>query len=96
MTRKFFFFSEMGYNAYPTEVAEKYGYTALMFPNSIFDAAEGARPLADVPARARIRVRDGLRRLGLQRAPQQRPLDAGERQHLGRGADASASRARSR
>jgi alkanesulfonate monooxygenase SsuD/methylene tetrahydromethanopterin reductase-like flavin-dependent oxidoreductase (luciferase family) len=38
MTRKFFFFSEMGYNAYPTEVAEEYGYTALMFPNSIFDA----------------------------------------------------------
>jgi alkanesulfonate monooxygenase SsuD/methylene tetrahydromethanopterin reductase-like flavin-dependent oxidoreductase (luciferase family) len=38
MTRKFFFFSEMGYNAYPTEVAEQYGYTALMFPNSIFDA----------------------------------------------------------
>jgi len=28
----------MGYNAYPTEVAEQYGYTALMFPNSIFDA----------------------------------------------------------
>jgi alkanesulfonate monooxygenase SsuD/methylene tetrahydromethanopterin reductase-like flavin-dependent oxidoreductase (luciferase family) len=38
MTRKFFFFSEMGYNAYPTEVAEQYGYTALMFPNSVFDA----------------------------------------------------------
>jgi alkanesulfonate monooxygenase SsuD/methylene tetrahydromethanopterin reductase-like flavin-dependent oxidoreductase (luciferase family) len=40
MARKFFFFSEMGYNAYPTEEAEKYGYTALMFPNSIFDAAK--------------------------------------------------------
>ena len=37
MTRKFFFFSEMGYNAYPDEEAAKYGYTALMFPNSIFD-----------------------------------------------------------
>ncbi len=39
MQRQFFFFSEMGYNAYPDEEAEKYGYTALMFPNSIFDAA---------------------------------------------------------
>ena len=38
MARKFFFFSEMGYNAYPIDEAEKYGYTALMFPNSIFDA----------------------------------------------------------
>ena len=34
----------MGYNAYPTEVAERYGYTNLMFPNSIFDA-ETARDL---------------------------------------------------
>jgi alkanesulfonate monooxygenase SsuD/methylene tetrahydromethanopterin reductase-like flavin-dependent oxidoreductase (luciferase family) len=39
MTRKFFFFSEMGYNAYPDEEAQKYGYTALMFPNSVFDPA---------------------------------------------------------
>lgn len=38
MTRNFFYFSEMGYNAYPTDVAEQYGYTALLFPNSIFDA----------------------------------------------------------
>lgn len=38
MTRKFFYFSEMGYNAYPQEKAEEYGFTALMFPNSIFDA----------------------------------------------------------
>jgi len=44
MTRKFFFFSEMGYNAYPNEEADKYGYTNLMFPNSIFDA-ETARDL---------------------------------------------------
>ena len=26
MTRKFFFFSEMGYNAYPLEAIEQYGY----------------------------------------------------------------------
>lgn len=38
MDRKFFYFSEMGYNAYPQELADQYGYTALMFPNSIFDA----------------------------------------------------------
>ena len=44
MTRKFLFFSEMGYNAYPNEEAEKYGYTNLLFPNSIFDA-ETARDL---------------------------------------------------
>jgi alkanesulfonate monooxygenase SsuD/methylene tetrahydromethanopterin reductase-like flavin-dependent oxidoreductase (luciferase family) len=36
-TRKFFFFSEMGYNAYPIEEIEKYGYSALMLPNHIFD-----------------------------------------------------------
>jgi hypothetical protein len=44
MTRKFFFFSEMGYNAYPLEALERYGYAALLFPNSIFDA-EKARDL---------------------------------------------------
>jgi len=44
MTRKFFFFSEMGYNAYPLEALERYGYSALLFPNSIFDA-EKARDL---------------------------------------------------
>ncbi len=84
MTRKFFFFSEMGYNAYPSEAIEKYGYSALMFPNSIFDR-EKARDLWQMfLQRARARLRDGLRRIGLQRASQQRPLDAGERQHLGR------------
>ena len=44
MTRKFFFFSEMGYNAYPIEALEQYGYSALLFPNSIFDR-EKARDL---------------------------------------------------
>jgi hypothetical protein len=44
MTRKFFFFSEMGYNAYPLEAVEQYGYSALLFPNSLFDA-EKARDL---------------------------------------------------
>ena len=44
MQRQFFFFSEMGYNAYPEEEAQKYGYTSLMFPNSIFDR-ETARDL---------------------------------------------------
>lgn len=44
MKRQFFYFSEMGYNAYPIEAAEKYGYTNLMFPNSIFDR-EKARDL---------------------------------------------------
>src|SRR5437899_12988868 len=40
MTRKFFFFSEMGYNAYPIEALEQYGYSAPLFPNSIFDREE--------------------------------------------------------
>src|SRR5215468_9828157 len=44
MTRKFLFFSEMGYNAYPLEALEQYSYSALLFPNSIFDA-EKARDL---------------------------------------------------
>jgi hypothetical protein len=30
MTRKFFFFSEMGYNAYPIEALEQYGYSAFL------------------------------------------------------------------
>jgi alkanesulfonate monooxygenase SsuD/methylene tetrahydromethanopterin reductase-like flavin-dependent oxidoreductase (luciferase family) len=38
MQRQFFYFSEMGYNAYPLEEAERYGYTNLMFPNRLFDA----------------------------------------------------------
>ena len=36
--------SEMGYNAYPSEIVEQYGYTALLLPNSIFDP-EKARDL---------------------------------------------------
>jgi len=42
MTRKFFFFSEMGYNAYPLEALEQYGYSALLFHNSILPP--GHRP----------------------------------------------------
>jgi len=37
VARKFFYFSEMGYNAYPEEEAEKYGFTNLLFPNTIFN-----------------------------------------------------------
>jgi hypothetical protein len=59
MTRKFFF-SEMGYNAYPVEAFEKYGYSALLFPNSIFDPEKGSRPLADVPASTNTRPRWAL------------------------------------
>jgi hypothetical protein len=45
MTCKFFFFSEMGYNnAYPLEAVEQYGYSALLFPNSLFDAAKARDP----------------------------------------------------
>ena len=42
MTRKFFFFSEMGYNAFPEDEAKKHGFTSLMFPNSLFDAPTAA------------------------------------------------------
>src|ERR1700730_2995076 len=64
MTRKFFFFSEMGYNAYPLEALQQYGYSALLFPNSIFDP-EKARDLWQMgPCRRdghQARVRRDLR-----------------------------------
>ncbi len=34
----------MGYNAYPDDILERYGFTALLPPNSIFDR-EKARDL---------------------------------------------------
>ena len=37
MVREVFFFTEMAYSAYPQDIAEKYGYTALMLPNTHFD-----------------------------------------------------------
>jgi hypothetical protein len=44
MTRKFFFFSETGYNAFPIEALEQYGYSVVLFPNTVFDR-EKARDL---------------------------------------------------
>ena len=37
MVQEVFFFTEMGYTAYPQDVAKSYGYTSLMFPNENFD-----------------------------------------------------------
>ena len=37
MVKEVFFFTEMGYTAYPQEAAEQYGYTGFQFPNSLFD-----------------------------------------------------------
>ena len=37
MVKEVFFFTEMGYTAYPMEAAEKLGYTGFAFPNSYFD-----------------------------------------------------------
>jgi alkanesulfonate monooxygenase SsuD/methylene tetrahydromethanopterin reductase-like flavin-dependent oxidoreductase (luciferase family) len=37
MVQEVFFFTEMAYSAYPQDVAEQRGYTALMLPNSYFD-----------------------------------------------------------
>ena len=53
MTRKFFFFSEMGYNAYPLEALERYGYSALLFPK-----------LAKPEPNRRFRARSALGRAG--------------------------------
>ena len=38
MVQEVFFFTEMAYSAYPQDVAERAGYTALMLPNANFDA----------------------------------------------------------
>jgi Luciferase-like monooxygenase len=37
MVQEVFFFTEMAYSAYPQDVAERHGYTALMLPNAHFD-----------------------------------------------------------
>jgi hypothetical protein len=37
MVKEVFFFTEMGYSAYSQEVAARYGYTNLMFPNENYD-----------------------------------------------------------
>jgi alkanesulfonate monooxygenase SsuD/methylene tetrahydromethanopterin reductase-like flavin-dependent oxidoreductase (luciferase family) len=36
MVKEVFFFTEMGYTAYAQDVAAKFGYTNLMFPNENF------------------------------------------------------------
>ena len=95
MTRKFFFFSEMGYNAYPLEALEQYGYSALLFPNSIFDA-EKARDLWQMF----LREHEYASEMGFDGSVCNEHHNnvlsmAGKRQHLCRGG-ASASKARSR
>ncbi len=37
------YFTEQPMSAYPKEQGDRYGYTALLFPNKFFDAAEGSR-----------------------------------------------------
>jgi len=37
MVQEVFFFTEMAYSAYPQDIAEQCGYTALMLPNRHFD-----------------------------------------------------------
>jgi alkanesulfonate monooxygenase SsuD/methylene tetrahydromethanopterin reductase-like flavin-dependent oxidoreductase (luciferase family) len=37
------YFTEQPMSAYPKEEGDRYGYTALLFPNKFFDAAEGSR-----------------------------------------------------
>jgi alkanesulfonate monooxygenase SsuD/methylene tetrahydromethanopterin reductase-like flavin-dependent oxidoreductase (luciferase family) len=38
MVKEVYFFTEMGYTAYPQNIAANYGYTNLMFPNEHFNA----------------------------------------------------------
>jgi alkanesulfonate monooxygenase SsuD/methylene tetrahydromethanopterin reductase-like flavin-dependent oxidoreductase (luciferase family) len=40
MVKEVYFFTEMGYTAYPQEEAQQLGYTNLMFPNKHFDPAK--------------------------------------------------------
>jgi alkanesulfonate monooxygenase SsuD/methylene tetrahydromethanopterin reductase-like flavin-dependent oxidoreductase (luciferase family) len=47
MLQEVFFFTEMGYTAYSQDVAAKYGYTSLMFPNENFDP-QSAHALYDM------------------------------------------------
>jgi alkanesulfonate monooxygenase SsuD/methylene tetrahydromethanopterin reductase-like flavin-dependent oxidoreductase (luciferase family) len=42
MVQEVFFFTEMGYTAYPQDVAASYGYTSLMFPNENFSPQKAA------------------------------------------------------
>ena len=44
MVKEVYFFTEMGYTAYPQESARRRGYNNLMFPNEHF-SAERAREL---------------------------------------------------
>ena len=37
MVKEVFFFTEMAYSAYPQDIAEQRGYTALMLPNAYFE-----------------------------------------------------------
>src|SRR5579875_3450705 len=37
------YFTEQPMSAYPKEEGDRYGYTALLFPNKFFEAAEGSR-----------------------------------------------------
>ena len=37
------YFPEQPMSAYPKEEGDKYGYTALLFPNKFFDPVEGSR-----------------------------------------------------
>ena len=47
MVKEVYFFTEMAYSAYPQDVAEKYGYTTVMFPNEHFDP-QRSRQLYDM------------------------------------------------
>lgn len=42
MVKEFYHFAEMGYQDYPEEAAQEYGYTNLLFPNKFFDPVRAA------------------------------------------------------
>ena len=37
------YFTEQPMSAYPTEESDRFGYSALLFPNSFFDSAQASR-----------------------------------------------------
>jgi hypothetical protein len=41
MVKEVYFFTGMGYTAYPQDIVANYGYTNLMFPNEHFNIVWG-------------------------------------------------------
>ena len=75
MVKEAFFFTQMGYTAYPQDKAKEAGYSNLLFSNEHFDSKRANETLRDVLRRVPARVGDPrFRWHPTQRTPQQ-PLE---------------------